>query len=573
MSQPKVTGRPVQPRGGGAAASAPANADLAAVGRGSLLGLAGAGFSAVANLALALVVTRGFGRHDAGLFFSATAIFLVLEMLSRMGTDYASIYFIARLRALGDSHLIVAHLRAAVKPVAAVVLTCAAALAIFAGPLSRSLLGGSALLDLQVLAAILPFTVAYDICLAATRGFGTVKAATLLEKLIRPGLQLVLLLIVAATGKANLLALAWALPYLVVLPPAVVVLRRLIRKENVKQEHRPGGDIAKTFWKFAAPRSISGLAQALLQRLDIVIVAAILGPADAAVYAAATRFLVLGQLGNQAISAPVEPRLSGLLARRDIAGAQDVYRMSTAWLICVNWPMFLVTAVYASTIMEAFGKGYHSGWSVATLLCLCMIVAVGVGLVDVVLVFGGRATWNLYNTRRRSRHQHHRRRPAAAAHRRHRRGRRLGRGDPGDEHRPAAADPPPARAAPVRQARVHRRRHHVRLVRAHPRRHPAAARRRGRLARRRRVRWAWPSTSCCSGGSADVLQLDLLLGRLMRLGGGGRRQPQARAAVTPAAPVAAPAPAVLTAAAQSTESVDPADVKVRRHIGRHRWSG
>ncbi len=157
------------------------------------------------------------------------------------------------------------------------VLTCAAALAIFAGPLSRDLLGGSALLDLQVLAAILPFTVAYDICLAATRGFGTVKAATLLEKLIRPGLQLALLLAVAATGKANLLALAWALPYLVVLPPAVVVLRRLIRKENVKQEHRPGGDIAKTFWKFAAPRSISGLAQALLQRLDIVIVAAILG--------------------------------------------------------------------------------------------------------------------------------------------------------------------------------------------------------------------------------------------------------------------------------------------------------
>jgi O-antigen/teichoic acid export membrane protein len=572
MSQPKVTGRPVQPRGGGAGAPAPANADLAAVGRGSLLGLAGAGFSAVANLALALVVTRGFGRHDAGLFFSATAIFLVLEMLSRMGTDYASIYFIARLRALGDSHLIVAHLRAIVKPVAAVVLTCAAALAIFAGPLSRSLLGGSALLDLQVLAAILPFTVAYDICLAATRGFGTVKAATLLEKLIRPGLQLVLLLIVAAMGKANLLALAWALPYLVVLPPAVVVLRRLIRKENVKQEHRPGGDIAKTFWKFAAPRSISGLAQALLQRLDIVIVAAILGPADAAVYAAATRFLVLGQLGNQAISAPVEPRLSGLLARRDIAGAQDVYRMSTAWLICVNWPMFLVTAVYASTIMEAFGKGYHSGWSVATLLCLCMVVAVGVGLVDVVLVFGGRATWNLYNT------------VAALAinitvdvlllpH----------IGVIG-----AAVGWGVAILATniVPLLQIHR------LLGLHP-----FGKRVFTAAAITSVSFALiPGvTRLLLGGGVvslvvaaflglavyvvllrqfrDVLQLDLLLGRLMRLGGGGRRQPQARAAVTPAAPVAAPAPAVLTAAAPSTESVDPADVKVRRHIGRHRWSG
>ena len=398
MSQPKVAGRPVPPRGRASAATGPGSADLAAVGRGSRLGLIGAAFSAIANLAIALIVTRGFGRHDAGLFFSATAAFLVLEMLSRLGTDTASVYFIARLRALGDSHLIAAHLRAALRPVAWVVVACAGLLAIFAGWLSRELLGGSSPIDLQVMAACLPFAVVYDICLAATRGFGTVKTATLLEKLIRPGLQVVLLAIVAGTGKANLLAIAWALPFILVLPFAVLKLKAQIRRENVKQIHRPERSVTGDFWKFAAPRSVTGLAQALLQRLDIVIVAAILGPADAAVYAAATRFLVLGQLGNQAISAPVEPRLSGLLARRDIAGARDVYRLSTAWLICVNWPLFLLTAVYAPTVMEAFGKGYHSGWTVATLLCLCMVVAVGVGLVDIVLIMGGRTSWNLYNT-------------------------------------------------------------------------------------------------------------------------------------------------------------------------------
>ena len=53
---------------------------------------------------LALVVTRGFCRHDAGLFFSATAIFLVLEMLSRMGTDYASIIE-------SDVNIVVQHTR------------------------------------------------------------------------------------------------------------------------------------------------------------------------------------------------------------------------------------------------------------------------------------------------------------------------------------------------------------------------------------------------------------------------------------------------------------------------------
>ncbi len=398
MSQPRVAGRPLPPPGSDPASTGPGSTDLAAVGRGSRLGLFGAGFSAVANLALALVVTRGFGRHDAGLFFSATAAFLVLEMLSRLGTDTAGVYFIARLRALGDSHLIAAHLRVALKPVLAVSVVCAAVLAIFAGWLSRVLLGGSSPVNLQVMAACLPFAVLYDIRLAATRGFGTVVASTLLEKLIRPALQLVFLSIVAVTGQARALAIAWAVPYVLVLPVAVTVLYRLVKRENVKQQHGAGRRIAATFWRFAAPRSVTGLAQALLQRLDIVIVAAILGPSSAAVYAAATRFLVLGQLGNQAISAPVEPRLSGLLARRDIGGAQDVYRLSTAWLISVNWPFFLVTAVYAPTVMEAFGQGYRSGWTVAMLLCLCMLAATGVGLVDVVLVFAGRTTWNLFNT-------------------------------------------------------------------------------------------------------------------------------------------------------------------------------
>ncbi len=397
MSQPRVAGRPVRPRSEDPPATGPGSTDLAAVGRGSRLGLIGAGFSAVANLALVLVVTRGFGRHEAGLFFSVTAAFLVLEMLSRLGTDTAAVYFIARLRALGDSHLIAAHLRVALKPVLAVSAVCAAALAVFAGYLGRVLLGGSSPLDLQVMAACLPFAVVYDVCLAATRGFGTVVAATLLEKLIRPGLQLVFLAIVAATGRAGALAIAWAVPYVMVLPVAIVVLLRLVRRENVRQR-QPERNIAGAFWGFAAPRSVTGLAQALLQRLDIIIVAAILGPSEAAVYAAATRFLVLGQLGNQAISAPVEPRLSGLLARRDISGTREVYRLSTAWLICVNWPFFLVTAVYAPTIMDAFGHGYHSGWPVATLLCLCMLAATGVGLVDIVLIMAGRTTWNLFNT-------------------------------------------------------------------------------------------------------------------------------------------------------------------------------
>ena len=115
-----------------------------------------------------------------------------------------------------------------------------------------------------------------------------------------------------------------------------------MRQENVKQRAPSRRATSRRRSGVSRRRAASpGWRRRCCSAWTSCIVAAILGPADAAVYAAATRFLVLGQLGNQAISAPVEPRLSGLLARRDIAGAQDVYRLSTAWLICVNWPIFL----------------------------------------------------------------------------------------------------------------------------------------------------------------------------------------------------------------------------------------
>ena len=67
---------------------------------------------------------------------------------------------------------------------------------------------------------------------------------------------------------------------------------------GVGKRHRGG------FWRFTGPRALATLAQITIQRIDIVLVAIILGPAEAAIYTAATRFLVAGQFGNAAVTRP-----------------------------------------------------------------------------------------------------------------------------------------------------------------------------------------------------------------------------------------------------------------------------
>ncbi len=92
-----------------------------------------------------------------------------------------------------------------------------------------------------------------------------------------------------------------------------------------------------------------------LQRFDILVVGALRGPADAAVYAAATRFLVLGLMFVQAIQQVMTPKISECLALDDERRAEMIYRTTTVWLTLVSWPIYLMAMLYAPLLLGIFG--------------------------------------------------------------------------------------------------------------------------------------------------------------------------------------------------------------------------
>lgn len=66
-----------------------------------MLNLAGTGLSAIATLAVTVLVTRHFSRPMAGAFFAATSLFLIVEASSNLGAFNGVIYFIAPTVAAG----------------------------------------------------------------------------------------------------------------------------------------------------------------------------------------------------------------------------------------------------------------------------------------------------------------------------------------------------------------------------------------------------------------------------------------------------------------------------------------
>ena len=399
-------------------------AGLRKIARGSTLNLVGAGLAAAATFSVTILVTRKFSPQVAGAFFTATSLFMIIEILANLGCYNGVIYFLARLRSPGHVSTMV---RLAVLPVFVVSTAAGCALFFFAEPLARTLLGGhivhgadpvSVAHALRFLAFTVPFASLLDTYTGASRGFHDMRPTVIVDRIARSTIQLLGVAVAAVAGTAAWLAPLWALPYV---PAAIVAwlwFRRISGRQlqtmpaslsadmlipvnnemaRIAARHPPEGARPAGFWRFTAPRAMAATAQIVIQRLDIVLVGILRGPVEAAVYTAATRFLVVGQLGNIAISMAAQPQLARLFADHDRRSANAVYQATTAWLIILTWPLYLLASVYGPAVLAIFGRSYSAGAPVMVILGLTMLLTTACGQVDVVLTTAGRSSWSLGN--------------------------------------------------------------------------------------------------------------------------------------------------------------------------------
>lgn len=380
---------------------------LARVARGGFFTLAGSLVSAVATFLFTVVVTRSLGQGEAGIFFSLTSAFVVAYSLSRLGAPTGLVYFLARYRATGEQRRLRAVTRQAVTVVSVLSAAVGTAGVVLAPRIAPALTGstdGSTVLLVRVLALAVVFAALNDVGVGTTRGLGATRPLVLVERVGRPLCQLALAAGVVLAGQDTALGVgvAWVLPFVVGSAVLAAWARRLRsaieHRHDVARDH--GGARAEVgpFWRFSAPRSITAVSQVVLQRADIVLLGVYAGPAEAAVYAAATRFLVFGQLGAGAISSAIQPKLAALLSRGETADARAIYRVATVWLVLLAWPVYLLSAVFAPQLLLVFGEGYRVGAVVIVVLSLTMLVATACGAVDVVLVMAGRTTWTMGNS-------------------------------------------------------------------------------------------------------------------------------------------------------------------------------
>jgi O-antigen/teichoic acid export membrane protein len=406
------------------------------IARGSLLTGSGAVVAAFGGVALTAVVTRSFDLDVAGTFFASTAFFLIVSSLAQLGTDVGLVRFVSAHSATGQQHRLGETLRIALLPVL-VTSTVWGLIMWFLSPTLAGWIGNAEVKDetvgmLHALTLFLPVAAIYGALVATTRGRGSMKYTVLVDSVLRHlGQPVLVLLTVAAGWGSDLAVVAWALPYPIgVLICSVVLVRQARRMGRraatieepvdvlaIEPADEPvdtlisepldeppdefsdvhGRALWRDFWSFTAARAVASGIVMVWRRFDVLMVAALAGPGDAAIYTAATRFLVVGQLGIQAVQMTVSPQFGRLFARNDQDGARRVYRTATMWTMTFAWPLYIVTGAAVGLVIPFFGADYSAGAKVTIILSAAMLVATACGGVDAVLLMSGRSWLSLGN--------------------------------------------------------------------------------------------------------------------------------------------------------------------------------
>ena len=307
----------------------------------------------------------------------------------------------------------------ALGPVAAAGVVAAAAIWVAAPELARTFLGGlprgQAVVDIRIIAPLVPLG-ALSACLVdATRGFGRRWPYLAIEGLGRPVTRIILVLcaLLAGLGLRGAVV-AWGLPVAGGLAAISIIFVVIIRSEvpapDARRRSGQGGTslrlwrpsapgwavpgarrspgrrrgprvpadersqrLGAEFWRFTGPRAFQGIFQVTIIWLNILLVGAMISQHAAGIYAAVSKLALVGAFALEGTRLAISPQVSAFLARGEPRRAAALYHDATRWLMLATWPLYLVFAIFPAVVLGLFGSRYTPGAAALAVLSLAML--------------------------------------------------------------------------------------------------------------------------------------------------------------------------------------------------------
>lgn len=436
--------------------------ETSAVARGSLINLIAMTTGAALTFGLTVLVSRWLRPGGSGALFELIALFTIASNTFELGADTGLLRWISRARALGRLTDVRQVVVVALVPVGLIGAAAAAAVWLTAPELAHAFLQSlpprQGILDIRMVAPLVPLGALSSCLIDAARGFGRMWPFLAIEGLGKPTTRIALVAgaLLAGLGLSGAIV-AWGIPVAAGLAASSLIFTAILRREiprrasaalrrasahaqsaagvsRVRGERpagrpaavsesrrtdqprgagrhrsqgagRSGGGrhrlplsrLGSEFWRFTAPRAFQGTFQVIILWLDILLVGAVVSSYAAGIYAAVSKLAMVGTFVLEGNRLAIGPQLSALLARREHDRAAALFQTATRLLMLASWPLYLLLAIFPAVVLGIFGSRYTTGAAALAVLSLAMLVNLGTGNVTVVLLMGGKSSWSAIN--------------------------------------------------------------------------------------------------------------------------------------------------------------------------------
>lgn len=365
--------------------------------RGGSLNLVGAVCQQAAQLLTIALIARVLGADDLGRYVLVYAVLMLLQLTALFGFRATLTRFVAMRLADEDGGRVRATIRFSLVVTTIAALILAAALALASGGFA-SVFHDDGMQQGFVLAAVaLPAITLRDACLAATQGWRTQRAFTLIGWIGEPVARL------ALTGLA--LAAGWGLEgaFLALVVSswgsAVAAARALGRKLStvVRDTGDTGHPGRRELLSFSFTSWGTTLASTGLIWAGTLLLGHLANTAAVGEYSVATRLVSLAVFVMAPINAAFAPQFAHLHHRGEIDQLGSAYAAATGWILRLSLPAFVVLLVFPKELLGLFGPGYVDAVAVTVLLAVGQLINAISGPCGTLLNMAGRVRLNLVN--------------------------------------------------------------------------------------------------------------------------------------------------------------------------------
>ena len=366
------------------------------IARGAGVSSVGQGVGRVLAFATQVILARLFGAAQLGFYVLGISLMQGANVLSTFGMDSVVVRYVAHYRAEGDA----ARVRGTILLVLGVTFGLSFALSALtfagAGFLADVVFGKPFFEDvIRAFSVATPFFTLMKVALYATQGFKTVKYATYVEEVLRPLINLVLVVVFYLLGAQILGAIAaYALSMAIAAVIALHYLRRLFPK--LLDRATPAKFEARKLVGASGPIMIMKTTSYVNAWAIIWVLGAFVSARDVGIFNAAFRTAVLSGLVLMAFGGIFAPIVSDLYKRGSLDQLGRLYKDVSRWTFTGSLAVFLLTAFLAKDVLAIFGEEFVVGWPVLIVVATAQLFSSSVGVAGRILTMTGnekRAMW------------------------------------------------------------------------------------------------------------------------------------------------------------------------------------